>query len=492
MTQPITIAIIADTHYGTDGAVPSRRCSMADVLLARAVSRLNRLVRPDVTLVLGDLLDDGRACDAEDRLWHLRSILDKLEAPYIAIPGNHDGDVDTFYRVFTRPQDVEDICGVRFLPFIDEEQPGYNARRTARNVARLHASRADYDGPIVALQHVCLFPPGQSEAPYNYTNADKVITAMQAAGVHLSVSGHYHRGVPDVRDEDLTFVNAPGLCEEPFPLVVVQLDGTNVQTQRHDLAMPTALQLVDGHLHTQLAYCNHDINMTLPNTIDLANAFGLAGIAFAEHSGHLYFDTISYGNRTCFADGIPSAPTADNRIPEYLKMKRTYEQPSVRFGLEVDCDYNGNLLLAPQDRTHFDYIVGAIHGLPALGRAIPPGEADKDTFLFFVERLLKHDVDVLAHPFRVFRRSGWDAPPELFLPTARLLRAHDTPAEINFHTNEPPLEFIRICLELGVRFALGSDAHHLAEIGDFACHLALLKEAGFNGDLREIIIDRSA
>jgi histidinol phosphatase-like PHP family hydrolase len=94
----------------------------------------------------------------------------------------------------------------------------------------------------------------------------------------------------------------------------------------------------------------------------------------------------------------------------------------------------------------------------------------------------------LAHPFRVFRRCGCTAPEELFLQAAVLLRKNDTAAEINFHTNEPPIEFIRICLNQGVRFSLGSDAHQMAEIGDFAYHLALLEEAGFDGDLTDILI----
>lgn len=254
----VTIAVIADTHYGRDGASPSRRCDVADVLMRRAVYRLNRLVRPDITLVLGDVLDDGGSRDAEDRLLHMRSILDKLDAPYITIPGNHDGDVDAFYRVFTRPKDVEDIRGVRFVSFIDQEQPGYNARRSATDIARLREARDGFHGPIVALQHVCLFPPGRSEAPYNYTNAAEIITSMQQADVRLSVSGHYHKGAEDVRDARITFVNAPGLCESPFPFTVICLDQDTVHTQRHELAISDSLRLVDGHVHTQLAYCNQD------------------------------------------------------------------------------------------------------------------------------------------------------------------------------------------------------------------------------------------
>ncbi|MFP4443267.1 MAG: metallophosphoesterase family protein, partial [Spirochaetia bacterium] len=124
--KPITIAVITDTHYGAGSPIPARRSDIADILLKRAVSRLNRLIRPDVTLLPGDILDNGDAPDAENRLLLLRKILDELESPYIAVPGNHDSGSSAFYRVFKRPNDIEEISGVRFLPFVDPEEPGYN------------------------------------------------------------------------------------------------------------------------------------------------------------------------------------------------------------------------------------------------------------------------------------------------------------------------------------------------------------------------------
>ena len=39
--------------------------------------------------------------------------------------------------------------------------------------------------------------------------------------------------------------------------------------------------------------------------------------------------------------------------------------------------------------------------------------------------------------------------------------------EINAKYKRPPLEFIKIFKELGIRFHLGSDAHSLNEIGNY-------------------------
>ena len=466
--------------------MPSRRSEIADILLLRAVYRLNRLIRPDVTLVLGDLIDYGSSPDAEKNLLQIRSILDRLDSPYIAIPGNHDPIPQEFYRVFERPDEIEDIAGVRLLSFIDQEEPGCNARRSEYDLNRFRRARANYDGKLLSLQHVCLYPPDDREiTPYNYSNADEILRAMAETGVELSVSGHYHAGGEDTSNGTTMFVNAPGLCEAPFPFLEIVIDGDQIETYRHELKMPEHLRLVDNHVHTPLAYCSE--NMDIERSITLANDFGLGGITYTEHSGHLYFSPKRYSNKICLREGIESSIDAENRMKTYIDMKRVHEGERVRFGLEVDCDYQDRILVASQDRDQFDFFVGAMHALPSLTATKPPTQDDQDVFLALLSKLLAQGIDVLAHPFRVFRRSGWCAPRELFQPTAQLLREHGVAAEINFHTNEPHVEFIKDCLTLGVKISLGSDAHNLAEIGDFAYHLALLKEAGFDGELSDVL-----
>ena len=483
----VTIGVIADVHYGDDYPDGRRRCSIGNILLERAVRRMNRLIRPDVVLVLGDVIDDGDSPAAEERLHELRNTLDTLEAPYLAIPGNHDGDPELFYRVFPRPQPFEDIAGARFMAFVDQEEPGYNATRSDADIERIRIARADYEGPLIALQHVCLFPPEQSVAPYNYTNATEIIAAMKESGVGLSVSGHHHHGAEDTAENGVTFVNAPGLCEAPFPFLEITVDGEQVETRRHELVMPGELQLVDNHLHTELAYCSQD--MTVEKAIALARDFGLAGITFAEHAGQLYFDRKPYWRNVWLEAGIEGAEDAHNRMASYLELKRAHEDGFARFSLEVECDARGRLLVKRDDLRHFDHLVGTIHGLPGLTKEAPPTQGALDDFLFMVDSLGKQGVCVLAHPMRIFRRAGWDMPGELFEPTARLLRKHEVAAEINFHTNEPSVELVRCCLAQGVKFSFGSDSHNLSEIGDFAYHIALLREAGFDGDLADVMIE---
>ena len=197
------IAILTDLHYGERIAGHPQN-DLADILLLRAVHRLNRLVQPDATVVLGDVLDRGDAADGAMRRASLRTIIEKLQSPWIIIPGNHDGSPERFYRDFPRPADIVDLKGVRFLPFVDQDEPEYNASRLPADIDRFAAARRDYSGPIVALQHVCLAPPDRVNSPYNYLNAADIISAMRRSGVALSLSGHHHPGSDSIEDGPLT------------------------------------------------------------------------------------------------------------------------------------------------------------------------------------------------------------------------------------------------------------------------------------------------
>ncbi len=483
---PIKIAVLTDVHYGNPGALTERRGEIGDILLLRAVHRLNRLIRPDVVIVLGDLLDDGDADGAHDRLVELRTILNLLTAPALVLPGNHDGDPEAFYRVFARPPDVVEIAGARFLPFVDPEAPGYNATRRATDLERFRQARSGFDGPLVALQHVCLVPPERTDVPYNYTNAPAIIAAMAAAGVTLSISGHHHAGSPLIRTETTSFVTAPALCEAPFRFTLITLEDDAATCEHHQLAMPSHLNLVDHHVHTQLAYCSE--NMDVDRAIALARDMGLAGIGFAEHAGQLRFPVQQYWGGDWGPVGIAGARAEHDRMDRYLALKEHGAADDVRFGLEVDIDDHGHLLLQPRDRESIDHLIGAVHRTPHSSRRPPLPEVLADEFLATTAKLVASGIDILAHPFRLFRRAGLTPPAYLHRPIAELLREHHVAAELNFHTNAPPLDFVRLCVEMEIPISLGSDAHNLYEVGEFAGHLQLLTAAGFDGDLSDILV----
>ncbi|MBN2449335.1 MAG: metallophosphoesterase [Lentisphaeria bacterium] len=486
------LAVLSDLHHIADreAAVGARLGGLADLFLLRLVHRLNRFLKPDATVVLGDLINDGTSPQAAEGLARLRESLDRLAMPWLALPGNHDGDPEEFFRHFPRLPAWLDVAGVRLVPFVDPEEPGYNARREMRDLERLEAVRADgWGGPVVALHHVPVFPPGAHPCPYNLVNAGDVLLAMSRQGVSAAIGGHYHRGFEGVMADGVACLAAPALCESPFAYLVVDVTAREVRVERQQLALPTHLRLADTHVHTHLAYCQE--NMDIGLTQRLAGAFGLADLRFTEHSGHLYFRRQEYGTRCC-REGIAAADPAAGRMQNYLDALDAAGVLPHHRGIEIDCDAGGRPVLRPEHVPLLPFRVGAMHHLPCLADPRCTDAAAADAFLGLLERFLRHGFQVLAHPFRVFRRARRPIPPGIVEPTVRLLRENGTAAEINYHTNEPPRELVHACLRRGVPLTFGSDAHNLYEVGEFMPHLALLRDCGVGDEPGDVLLPLDA
>jgi len=479
------IAALADFHYAAESPVPARRGDLAPLLLRRAVARLNRFVKPDVTVLLGDLLDQGSGTDGSALRAQLAKIIATIESPTIVLPGNHDGDAETFYRDFERPPSWLDVAGVRLVGFDDPEEPGYNARRTAVDLERLRAARAGWDGDIVCLQHLPLHPPGSANCPYNLTNAEIAIDAMREVGARLSIGGHYHRGMDLVEGDGCAFVGAPALCEAPFTFLVIDVDGDSIATERHELAMPSELGLFDHHVHTQFSYCGN--GMDIATAAALAPDLGLAGLCFAEHSGQLYFGRREYWRGDWYDAGVAGASPDCARVDDYLAATESLDD-NVAAGFEIDFDRGGRPVLGEDVLALGRPAIGTIHHLDELAKPEPDLARAADEFLALAAAITGSGVRALAHPFRVFPRKGQPVPEGLFAPLARMLRETGVAAELNFHGNNiPPREFVRTCLEEGVRLSFGSDAHEHREIGELWPHLRLLEGLGVS-DPRDVIL----
>ena len=483
----IKIAVLADLHAGKANEDSPCRGDIAEVLLARAVYRVKRWIRPDVVLLLGDLVEDDGSSAVRPLLELSARALTILECPVIVIRGNHDPAEEMYYEYYPQPAEFVDVKGVRFLPFLDAEEPEYNARRSKADLNRMRGARKDFDGPIVSVQHVPLFPPGASDCPFKYTNAEEIIELMKDSGICLAVSGHYHEGMELIRQGGQAFVATPALGEEPFSFLEVDIDGEEIQTTRHQLQMPRELGLVDCHIHTPFAYCNE--NMDPAVTLQLAQDFGLAGMAFAEHSSHLYFNRADYQEEQHLQKGLAACREEDNRFGDYLQTLRQVGCPTESMGLEIECDYQNRLLLRNEDRERANFLIGAVHSLPERKVEVKNLTRLKEQFMTATATIIQSGIRVLVHPFRLFRRCKFEPPEDLFAPVVKLLRDANVAAEINFHTNEPPPEFFRICIEAGVKLTFGGDAHLLREIGEFQPHLKLLREIGYDGDLGDILID---
>ncbi len=483
----VKIVALGDIHYGPGTfSLPERRSSIADILLLKVVNRINRFIKPDIVFLLGDLIEDYSLQEARVNLERLAEIIARFDCPTITIPGNHDGDVEDFFNVIQKPPEIVDIKDVRFLPFIDPEEPDYSARRMPHDIARVAKARCNHSGKIVSLQHVPLFPRGTNDCPLNYTNAEEIISDFRKHGVALSIGAHYHDGIGLYFHEGVGYMALPALCEPPFPFVEILIDDNEITVRRHELQMPEEPALVDCHVHTQFAYCSED--MQIVKALDLADELGLAGIKFAEHSAQLYVNREEWLRGDYYVSGIDGIKNKNRRIEDYFQTARMHCPPE-SIGFEVTCDFSGRPVLDPEALSRAGFTLGAIHRLKGLN--CPQHDMDSlcDEFLFLMNTFLMSGIQALAHPFRIFYRSGLETPERLFKPTVKMLREHGVVAELNFHGNEPPQKFFKMCIDSGARLALGSDSHSLWEVGELSPHLNFLKNIGFNGDLGDILID---
>jgi histidinol phosphatase-like PHP family hydrolase len=477
------IAIISDLHFrNTLNECDPKRCGdLADVLLEKVVFRLNHFIRPDITLIVGDLLDSTDLPNTDDMLDTLNNSIKKLVSAVIVIPGNHDIPPDAFYQTLRRPGKIVELEGIKILPFVDREMPGYNAYRDPAILETFRNARSGFSGTIIAVQHVPLFPPEYQLSPYNYTNADQIIKVMEETGVAISISGHFHEGFAPVIKNGITFAAVPALCEKPFTFSIIEIDDDGTITfDKQQLCMQEGTNISDCHLHTRLAYCNE--NMKIPRAVQIGQQIGLHSIVFSEHSSHLYFSRHDKDARKDYLEGISSSRIND-RTGDYFSLCEMYRNDFCFLGMEIDVDWLGMPIIQGDVLNQLEVKLGAVH---YLGEIADQNKRESE-FIALTHGLLRAGINILAHPFQIFRQHGLATPERLFEPLAWMLKENNVAAEINFHRDTPSLEFVKVCLRNGVKLSFGSDSHNLAMIGEFYPHIKLLRDAGYDGNFDDIL-----
>ena len=256
---------------------------------------------------------------------------------------------------------------------------------------------------------------------------------------------------------------------------------TSPKIEKH-LLMTDTPGLVDTHCHTEYAYCATTV--TAQDNIATSKTAGLRGLCLVEHAFQLYFDEGDAWSWKWQTDDdlVQEAwETGRGRMPGYRKFAqglRDQHNGYVRLGLEVDLRADGSLLLAEEDAQGWDMLIGAIHYIHDLDRDhTTPAKAEK-LFLRETERLLKHPIQVLAHPFRFLYHAQVKPSSRLYETITRWLAQSGVAAELNFHWNEPDPRFIEACLSHGVKIALATDSHDIGEVGELSPHINLLQQLG--------------
>jgi len=490
----LTLLVVGDTHFldsaRAEPSDPTRECRLAGELLQRAVLDARRRGGFDAVVLLGDMVDAGQAPGADRDVAVIEQILHEASAdvPRIIVPGNHDGDVELVLSIFSERPGMREVGGYRIYNFADRWDERNVCLRTQDEMQRFaQQARASDDKPLIVVQHNPLHPPIESDYPFMPPNRDAIMSAYSDAGVLLSLSGHYHAGQPLCESGGVLYYTCPALCESPFRYALVRLHGREVDVSEHQLRHQDNPPLFDVHSHTQYAYCGRGVSAT--EVIRRAGIFGLAGVCLTEHADQLYATRQEHDSG--YGGDHPDfwcAPRSNEseRMPRYRAEITPLRSDFVKLALEVELDAVGRPTLRQSDRDGWDMLIGSMHWIPGGVSGLSLDEV-KRRFMRDTERILRFGVAVLAHPFRFFRRSDLAPPRDLYRPVARLLAQYGAAAEINFHCNQPDPEFFAICIERGVKIALGTDTHELWEAGDLHPHLSVLRAAAGREDVTDLL-----
>jgi histidinol phosphatase-like PHP family hydrolase len=475
--MPIKIALVANPRITLNPESSSSRqaCPEAIYLLRRLVEYLG--IREDVDLlcIIGELL--APAEEPQPALTALKAILDKASFPVLMAPAHGTAGAELCLEIFGKEM-FRDLNGFRVqaCDFPPEKELSLDSLQAALDAA---ASPSP-----AARKRVVILPTGIRPTTHPGAFSPDVLSAHNIAAIVTARS-------PAMADEpNLAGIEAlDDFSATPYSFALLSLaDGDQAPT-RQDITLRLPLPLRDLHTHSHFAYCNDDLDLAWESR--LMDAVNLSGTAITEHSGHLVFCQKEYWGKHWYPGDLAPSPQ-HNRTAAYRDFLAQAAKQDQRFlpGLEIDIDQTGRIIVDKDLLQATRLRIGAVHFL-SMAKPTPDTPGAVDEFMRLTERLITSGlIQVLAHPFRVFSWDGaGDKPTWVFDRIVKMLKQHNVAAEVNFHHNRPDPVFTRKCLDAGVKISLGSDAHSLYKLGAFLPHLDFLRQIGYDGDWRDILIN---
>jgi Icc-related predicted phosphoesterase len=244
-----TLAVFADAHLTAEASGTWKVLHRTEERLRAAVADANRR-DVDAVVVAGDLTKDG--APAEYNL--ADEVLAGLEAPFVAIPGNHDvpkprwdpydaPDREAFARRYASGHlpFVERVGGVDLVGLDSASNADGSLGDTHEGEvgpdqrAWLDSVLPDLETPVVAVHHGVSHPSTHAEGfpdsdLYQVGDADAVAALLARHDVPLTLSGHLHwPGVaPLAGGYELV---CPAVCSFPQAYVCLHVgpEGTTVE-----------------------------------------------------------------------------------------------------------------------------------------------------------------------------------------------------------------------------------------------------------------------
>lgn len=244
----IKVGYLTDVHLrkevsGTSDVEKRHSRKMAE-LLPRALTRIAQK-SPDMMVCTGDLLDLPRGPGVVQDLKFCKELFDDCGIPYIVLPGNHDPLPEDFYRVFPIPQRRMIVNNAELISF--HEDACYNGEHSSRRSDQSLRTMDDllirancHPEVTLVLQHYVVYPALNKGYPYNYQNDSAIRNILEQSNRPiLSISGHYHPGIPSTKKNGVSYFIGRSFCEEPYPCYIINTSRERTFIEKFELGRAT-------------------------------------------------------------------------------------------------------------------------------------------------------------------------------------------------------------------------------------------------------------
>lgn len=206
------------------------------------------------------------------------------------------------------------------------------------------------------------------------------------------------------------------------------------------------VKMIDIHTHTKFSDGIGDI----PDNIAEAERKRLQIIGISDH---LHF----FSNHVL------------NSYVSIIKQLKKESEIVVLAGIEANILPDG-VDITSEIRKKLDYAIASVHIYFTLG--------GHEEYLNLVKVAIQDEnIDIIGHFGNVFPYIGYPSIEE-YKEIVALAEEYGKAFEISSRYRAPELDFIKLCIEKGVKLTFGSDAHQVRDVGNISWSLKAFQKAG--------------